>query len=59
MARPTQPSILARRVKLTQLLTMRTNIDNLTVSDLVRWTNLPEPECVTELERERLRRAMR
>lgn len=59
MARSSQQAVLARRVKLTQLLTMRTNIDNITAAELVRWTGLSEPECVTELERERMRRAMR
>ncbi len=59
MARNPQRAVLARRVKLTQLLTMRTNIENITADDLVRWTGLSEPECVTELERERMRRAVR
>lgn len=50
---------LQQRVKLTQLLTVRPSVDNLTAADLVRWTGLSEPECSTELERERLRRGAR
>jgi hypothetical protein len=50
---------LQKRVQLTQLLTMRESIDNLTAEELVRWTGLGLPECSTELERERLRRMPR
>lgn len=50
---------LEKRVQLTQLLTMRASLDGLSADQLVRWTGLTLPECSTELERERLRRAPR
>lgn len=50
---------LDKRVQLTQLVTMRARLDNVTAEDLHRWTGLPLPECSTELERERMRRAPR